>query len=119
MGVEFRSGAAIDLLARKHFAALTIEDAQSYRSRRPSEICGGDDCCRRVRHLNLNFRQGYRPAIWRRADKLDSERVRHGGEDARQPACATAPRAASAASALAIRSATSAFNCASTLPACS
>jgi hypothetical protein len=85
------SGSAIGLLSRKDFAAFAVQNAQSYRSRRPSEIRGGDDGCRRIGRLNLDFRQSYRSAIWRRADKLDSERARRGGDYARQLLCRRQP----------------------------
>ena len=71
-------------LTAKDFAALTVKNAQSDRSRRPFETCRGDDCGRHIRHLNLDFLQCCRSAIWRCTNILDSERVRRGGDDARQ-----------------------------------
>ncbi len=78
---------AIGLLSPKDLAAFAVENAQSNRSRRPRRIGGGDDRRRHVRHLNLDFRQSHRSAIWRRADKLDSERERGGGADVRHFVC--------------------------------
>ena len=69
----------IGLLSRKDFAACLVENPQSDRSRRPRDIGRGDDRFRHVRDLNLDLRQSGRPAIRRRADKLDSEWVRGGG----------------------------------------
>ena len=78
---------AIGLLAAKDFAALTVKNAQSDRSRRPFETCRGDDCGRHIRHLNLDFLQRRRSAIWRCTDILGLERVRRGGDDARPFVC--------------------------------
>ena len=75
---------AIGLLPLEDLAAFAVENAQSNRSRRPRDIRRGDDRCRHVRHLNLHFPQSCRSPSRRRAEKLDSERVRRGGDDARQ-----------------------------------
>ena len=72
------------LLTAEDFAAFMVENAQSYRSRRPLDICGGDDCGRDVRYMNLDFPQSCRSVIRGRADILDSERARRGGGDGRQ-----------------------------------
>jgi len=90
-----RSRTAIGLLSPKDLAAFVVENAQCDRSRRPRDIRGGDDCCRHVLHLNLDFRQSRRSAIWRRADKLDSERVCRGGKVMRHFACQREFRAGS------------------------
>ncbi len=74
----------ISLLSLKDLATFVVENAQSYRSRRPRDIRGGDDSCRHIRYPNLDFPQSCRSAIRRRADKLDSERVRRRSGDARQ-----------------------------------
>src|ERR1700722_2564899 len=68
----------ISLLSLKDLATFVVENAQSYRSRRPRDIRGGDDSCRHIRYPNLDFPQSCRSAIRRRANKLDSERVRRG-----------------------------------------
>ncbi len=74
---------AIGLLSPKNFVALVVENAQSDRSRRKSDIRGGDDRRRCVRRLNLDFRQSYRTMLWRRTNKLDPERARRRGDEAR------------------------------------
>jgi hypothetical protein len=38
--------AAIGSLSTEDLVALAVKDAQSDRSRRPSDICRSDDCCR-------------------------------------------------------------------------
>ena len=74
----------MSLLSLKDLAAFVVENAQSYGSMRPRNICGGDDSRRHVRYPNIDFPQSCRSAIRRRADKLDSERVRRSGDDGRQ-----------------------------------
>ena len=61
-------------MSLKDFAAFAVEDAQPDRSRRPRDIRGGDDRCRQVRRLNLDFPQSCWSESRRRPDKLDSER---------------------------------------------
>ena len=75
---------AIDLLSARHLTAFAVEDAQPDRSGWPRNICGGDDCGRNIRHLNLHFRQNRWSAIGRRASKLDSKPIQLRIEDALQ-----------------------------------
>jgi hypothetical protein len=43
-GCQKFTSSAIGLLSPKHFAALAVENAQSYCAQRPGDIRGGDDC---------------------------------------------------------------------------
>jgi hypothetical protein len=62
-------------LAREDFTAVTVEDAQSDRPRRPRGARGGYDRSGAVRRFDVFLGQIRRAVVGRTADKLDPKRL--------------------------------------------